>query len=191
MKLIKYNNYNGGFDNNFDVSLIQDLFTKTFTDSEGESEGKLIGDLVFKLITETDPKGLRVFAIISEQDKILGSVIFSKMEFQNIKNNEFKSFLLSPMAVSTSYQKQGLGKKLLNFAHQELKKEDAEFLFTYGDINFYSKAGYKQITEDLVKAPLKLSYPEGWLALSLTDENIPIIEGNSSCVEALNDPVYW
>ena len=64
-------------------------------------------------------------------------------------------------------------------------------LFTYGDPNYYSKVGFKPITEKLIKAPLKLSYPEGWLAQSLVSDEIQPITGNSYCVEAFNKPRIW
>ena len=66
-----------------------------------------------------------------------------------------------------------------------------ELAFTYGDINFYAKVGFSQITEELVKAPHKLGYPEGWLAQSLVSDTIEPITGPSSCVEAFNNPELW
>jgi putative acetyltransferase len=60
-----------------------------------------------------------------------------------------------------------------------------------GDPGFYSKVGFRPITEKLVKAPLKLMYPEGWLGQSLLSDEIEPITGNSHCVDALNKPEYW
>ncbi|MCK5334537.1 MAG: GNAT family N-acetyltransferase, partial [Gammaproteobacteria bacterium] len=64
-------------------------------------------------------------------------------------------------------------------------------VFTYGDPKFYSKVGFSLISEKLVKAPLTLTYPEGWLAQSLVGDEIEAITGSSYCVEALNKPEYW
>ena len=61
----------------------------------------------------------------------------------------------------------------------------------HGDPNFYSKVGFSVITEKLVPAPLKLEYPEGWLAQSLVGHEIEPISGKSYCVEELNNPEYW
>jgi len=66
-----------------------------------------------------------------------------------------------------------------------------ELIFTYGDPKFYSKVGFNLISEKLVKAPLKLTYPEGWLGQSLVSDNIEAISGHSYCVEAFNKPEYW
>ena len=66
-----------------------------------------------------------------------------------------------------------------------------KLVFTYGDANFYSKVGFKCITENVAQAPLKMTQPEGWLGQSLSGDEITLIPGNSNCVAALNNPVYW
>jgi putative acetyltransferase len=47
------------------------------------------------------------------------------------------------------------------------------------------------VAEELIKAPLKLTYPDGWLGQSLSGEEIEPIAGESFCVEALDKAVYW
>ena len=74
---------------------------------------------------------------------------------------------------------------------QQLTKEGVKLVFTYGDPNYYSKVGFRAITEEIAKAPLELSQPEGWLCQSLVGDEIEPIAGNSYCVEALNKPEYW
>jgi len=54
-----------------------------------------------------------------------------------------------------------------------------------------SKVGLKKITENLIKAPLKLSIPEGWLGQSLKEKSIPVIEDRPSCIKAFNNQAYW
>ncbi len=85
----------------------------------------------------------------------------------------------------------GIGQKLINFGINELKENGVQIVFTYGDPAYYSKVGFNQITEEIVKAPLKMSQPEGWLGQSLVSDKIEPIAGNSSCVEALNKAEYW
>lgn len=136
---------------------------------------------------QTDPRDLHVFITV-ENGNIIGSIIFSRLRFEKSRRI---AFLLSPVAVHPDYQKKGIGQQLITFGHNNLKKNRVELVFTYGDINFYSKIGYKVISENLVKAPLPLSYPEGWLAQSLTGDEIQPIPGNSYCVEAISKSEYW
>ncbi|MBN2616826.1 MAG: N-acetyltransferase [Spirochaetales bacterium] len=169
------------------IEKIQQLFIKTFTYSEGDNEGKIIGDLVLDLINLTQKREL--FVYVAEKDEnIIGCIIFSRLKFEN---SNVKAFLLSPVAVLTEYQGNGVGQKLISWAHNQLKEKGIEMVFTYGDINFYSKVGYKIIKESFIKAPLPLSYPDGWLAQSLTEKDLLSISGDSFCVEALNKAEYW
>lgn len=168
------------------IDEIKQLFTKVFSDSEGQSEGLLIGNLVYDLMTGTDVQDLYGFVAI-ENEKIIGSIFFSRMTFENKVN----AFILSPVAIHTNYQRKGVGQKLINFGINHLKEKGVGLVFTYGDPKFYSKVGFSLISEKLVKAPLTLTYPEGWLAQSLVGDEIESITGDSYCVEALNKPEYW
>ncbi|WP_019613392.1 GNAT family N-acetyltransferase [Psychromonas ossibalaenae] len=168
------------------IEEIKQLFTKTFSDSEGKSEGLVIGNLAYDLLTITDGDELYCFTA-AEGEKIIGSIIFSKLTFESKAN----AFLLGPVAVHTSCQGKGIGQELINFGLNTLKENGVELAFTYGDPNYYSKVGFDLVAEKQVKAPLNLTYPEGWLAQSLTGDEIAPIAGNSYCVEAISKPEYW
>ncbi len=170
-----------------DIKGIMQLFTNVFSDSEGESEGLVIGNLTYDLMTTSNKNDIYVFIAI-EDKKIIGSVIFSRIRFEK---SDIIAFILSPMAIDTKYHNQGIGQKLINFAIDSLKENQIELLFTYGDPKFYCKVGFLVIKESIIKAPLKLTYPEGWLCQSLVDDKIKAIYGNSHCVTALQKQQYW
>jgi len=168
------------------VEEIKQLFTKVFSDSEGQEEGLLIGKLVSELITTTDAQDLLCF-VATAQDKIIGCIFFSRLTFDNNDN----AYILSPVAVHTEHQSQGVGQQLITFGIKHLKDINVDLVFTYGDPMYYSKVGFTHVSEESVKAPLKLTYPEGWLAQSLTGNIVEPISGVSHCVDALNKQVYW
>ena len=165
---------------------IKKLFSTVFSDSEGQSEGLVIENFVYDLMTSTNTKDLYGF-IATDHGKIIGSIFFSKITF----DCGVSAFILSPVAIHTSQQKKGIGQKLINFGINYLKENKVELILTYGDPEFYSKVGFNLITEKTIKAPLKLSYPEGWLGQSLVSSEIRPIPGNSYCVKALNKPELW
>lgn len=162
-----------------------DLFTCVFSDSEGKDEGKLIGRFVSELI-KTDAQDVLGF-VATDQAKVVGSIFFSRLAFQDNTN----AFILSPVAVDTSYQGKGIGQQLIRFGIQYLKEQDVKLVFTYGDSNFYQKVGFEPVSEELIKAPLKLTHPEGWLGQSFTEGKITPKAGPTQCVEALNNPELW
>jgi len=168
------------------IEEIKQLFTKVFSDSEGRSEGLLIGNLAYDLMTGTDVQNLYGF-VATENEKIIGSIFFTRLTFET----EVNAFLLSPVAIHTHYQGKGIGQTLINFGIHQLKEYGARLIFTYGDSKFYSKVGFRLISETLAKAPFTLTYPEGWLAQSLLSDKIQPISGSSHCVEALNKAEYW
>jgi len=178
---MKFSEYNPS-----SIKEINQLFIKTFSDSEGESEGLAIGELVNEYMTITDAKDFYCF-VATEDEQIVGCVFFTKLKFES----DVKAYILSPMATLTEYQGKGIGQKLINFGFNIIKENGVEIVVTYGDPDFYSRVGFKQITEEIIKAPLKLSYPEGWLGQSLVSDHIEAIADKPSCVKALDKPEMW
>lgn len=165
---------------------IEQLFIKTFSDSEGQSEGAVIGRLVKDIMDHTEANDLYCF-IATENEQIIGSIFFTRMIFES----DIHAFILSPVAVHTDHQGRGTGQKLIRFGLAALKENGVELAITYGDPKFYSKVGFGVITEKIIPAPLKLTYPEGWLAQSLVGDKIEPIAGKSYCVKELNKPEIW
>jgi len=162
------------------------LYIKVFSESESRDEGESIGELVSDLIITTDERDIVGFVAVLEEE-IVGCIFFSRLTL----SSEQIAFILSPVAIATKQQGQGIGQQLISYGIEYLKSKAVDLVFTYGDPIFYSKVGFQQISEDIVKAPLNLTQPEGWLAQSLQNGVISAIEGSSKCVTALNKQEYW
>ncbi len=169
-----------------DSSAIEDLFVFVFTQSEGEQEGALIGNLVKDLMASTDRRDLYGFVAV-DRDSIVGAIFFSRLTFEK----ERDAFILAPVAVHSDHQGMGLGQALIAHGLRELKKKGVRLVTTYGDPTFYSKVGFRPLSQDTVKPPRELSQPEGWLGQSLTEDSLETRLGRCSCVKALDNPAYW
>ena len=169
-----------------DSSAIEFLFASVFAKSEGEAEGKLIGNLAKELITETDEDDLYGFVAV-DNCQIIGSIVFSRLIFQN----NIEAFILSPVAVHSDYQGKGIGQELINHGLNILKDKGVNIVLTYGDPKFYRKVGFHHISHESIRAPFKLSQPEGWLGQSLIGDSVEAISGSCTCVKALSNSVYW
>ena len=167
-------------------SEIVHLFTAVFTDSEGQAEGKIIGNLASELSKAIDNKNIVCFATY-EHHSLIGSLFFSRLHVKQAIN----VFMLAPVAVSTNHQGKGVGQSMIHYGLSELKKRTVDVAITYGDPSFYSKVGFSSLSEEVIQAPLKLSMPEGWLGLSLTEDHIPQLHEKPTCVNAFNNPSYW
>lgn len=166
---------------------ISALFDKTFSDSESANEGKLIGRLADNLIETTPENDIAVFTGF-EEDRLVGCIIFTRLRFEG---DARQVYLLSPVAISSDQQRRGIGTELICFGLQTLGNFGVDIAVTYGDPDYYERVGFKPIDAAIIPAPLVLEQPHGWLAQSLTDEEIYPFQGPARCAEALNDPAYW
>lgn len=163
-----------------------DLFKRVFSASEGEEEGRVIANFVANLIATTPTQDL-IGCIAEENDIVIGCIFFSRFTVPSTQ----VAFILSPVAVSTDVQSIGIGQNLIKYGFEHLKSLNINLVFTYGDPSYYSKTGFQQIDESIVKAPYPLSQPVGWLAQSLDGQLIQPMFGATECVEALNAPELW
>ena len=166
---------------------IAQLFKDAFTASEGAEEGALIHDLARDLLTSTQDEDIRVF-VSEDGGTLCGCAIFTRLRFAGDARS---AFLLSPMAVASSRQSQGVGQKLLTHALDALKAEGVDIAVTYGDPNFYGRVGFEPVSTDTVPSPQPLNMPEGWIAQSLSDAPLTPLVGPSVCVPGLNRPDIW
>ncbi|WP_027135405.1 GNAT family N-acetyltransferase [Geminicoccus roseus] len=164
-----------------------DLVTTTFTAAEGPDEGELVGSLVRDLLANTPMEDIRGFCAEEEGD-VIGAALFTRLTYPA---DPHVVFLLSPMAVASHRQRQGVGQALLTSALHALRSEGVQVAITYGDPDFYRGVGFAPITEEQARPPLPLSFPHGWIGQSLAGEAMPDLQGPSTCVGALNRSEVW
>lgn len=169
-----------------DKEEVAGLFGSAFSSSEGEKEGELISNLASKLCSRADNQEIIGIGAY-EEGSIIGASFFTRLKF----DEPVMVYMLAPVAVSPAHQGKGVGQALIKYGLNELKNRAVAVAITYGDPSFYSKVGFQPLSENTIKAPVKLSMPEGWLGQSLKEGPIPTINGRPRCVEEFNDPVYW
>ncbi|WP_415900978.1 GNAT family N-acetyltransferase [Neptuniibacter sp. QD48_11] len=172
--------------NYINVQETVNLFEAVFTASAGEHEGRLLRQLVTKLVDETPQNDLLGFCA-HERGYLVGAIFFSRLTLPN----KALAFMLSPMAIASSFQGKGIGQKLIRYGLDQLKAKGIELVVTYGDPAFYSKTGFRQVSIELIEPPYPLSQPMGWLAQMLNDRDIEPSNGKLGCVKAFNNPDYW
>ena len=169
-----------------DKAAVTSLFRSVFSQSEGVEEGILISNLAAELSAKIDNNEIICIGTY-ENESIIGSIFFTRLRFIE----SIQVYMLAPVAVSTKHQGKGVGRALINYGLNELKRRSVAVAITYGDPSFYSKVGFQSLSQRVIQAPLKLSMPIGWLGQSLTGEPIPTINDRPKCVKPFDDPVYW
>jgi predicted N-acetyltransferase YhbS len=162
------------------------LFLRTFSDSGGKEEGALIGKLVRDFLDTTSGDDLSIFVTVDE-GAVIASIVFSRLFCED----GTEAFLMAPVAVDTAFQKRGIGQQLIRYGLEVLRTRGVTLVMSYGDINFYSKTGFAPVSEEVVPAPLPLSYPAGWIGQALDGGPIRAVGGTTRCVAALGNEAYW
>jgi predicted N-acetyltransferase YhbS len=162
------------------------LFSQVFSQSEGQAEGALIASLAANLF-ESCPDGDLYNVVAEDGSQLVGSAFLTRLRFEH----SYAVFMLSPVAVQSAFQGRGIGQALIEFGLTELRRVGVQFVLTYGDPAFYSKVGFRPISDEAVRPPFPLSQPEGWLGLSLGSNPIEGLSGTCSCVSAFCDAAYW
>lgn len=166
---------------------ITNLFAASFTASEGAAEGQTIAALVRGLLTTVAEEDLFAFSAL-QGGVVVASILFTRMRYDQ---DDRVVFLLSPVAVAPGQQGKGTGQALLRHGLGHPHKHGVDIVLTYGDINFYAKVGFRQITQQEAAAPMPLSHPHGWLGQSLTGEAFAPLIGPASCAAPFRKPEYW
>ncbi|SIO32335.1 Acetyltransferase (GNAT) domain-containing protein [Rhodovulum sp. ES.010] len=117
---------------------VVDLFRATFTASEGAAEGALIGGLVRRQMSDTAPEDIRVFTAW-ENGALIGGAVFTRLTYAHDPRTVF---VLSPMAVATDRQGEGIGQALLRHALADLRMQGVDVAITYGAPAFYGRVGF-------------------------------------------------
>lgn len=165
---------------------IANLFTSAFTDAADQQEGIMIGQLTSQLALNINDEEIIGFGAY-ENESLIGVIFFTRLTF----SHPIDVYMLAPVAITTEYQRKGIGQSLIHFGLNELKKRSVSFVVTYGDPAFYSRVGFEPLSEAVIKAPLKLSMPFGWQGQSLSGVDIPMINERPTCTAAFNNPIYW
>ncbi|MBX2848456.1 MAG: N-acetyltransferase [Acidiferrobacterales bacterium] len=160
---------------------------KIYLDAFSTGENQQVGNLAISLLDNQSQED--TFALIAEYRKeITGHIAFSKLT-ANLK--DWTGFILSPLAVGSKFQRQGVGSKLIHEGIKILKEKSVNHVFVYGDPAYYGKFSFKTDQAALFVPPYKLEYPFGWQVKDVISYSSDIDEVNLNCVKALQDPNLW
>lgn len=163
------------------------LFRDSFTASEGADEGQALGALVHDILARCLPDQALAYQTPGPAGPC-AAVFFTPLDYGA---DAPKVMLLSPMAVATPDQRQGLGQALLATALPDLRAQGVDVVLTYGDPAFYGKSGFVPADPATLPAPYPLSMPQGWQGLALAGGALPVLQGPCRCVAPFENAALW
>ena len=101
-------------------------------------------------------------------NKIVGYILFTKINI-----GKYEELALAPLAVLPKYQRQGIGKRLIEKGHRIARKLGFHYSVVLGSEKYYPKLGYVPASQYGIKAPFEVA-DENFMAIKLKDTNLKI-----------------
>lgn len=119
------------------------------------------------------------FSIVAEEnDEIIGHVFLSEIEVGNQK-----AVALAPLSVLPAFQKQGIGKSLLQAAHERAKQAGYPLVVILGDSAYYGRFGYQKASQFGIYPPTP-DFPEDYFLVKVLAEIAELPSGKVTYPQA-------
>jgi putative acetyltransferase len=153
-----------------------------------EGEREMVATLAVNLLVEaTSPSTIALVAEIGEV--VAGHIAFSPVTLG--KNEKRAGYILAPLGVKPEFQKQRIGSDLIESGKKRLSESGVNVLLVYGDPKYYGRFGFSAGAASSYLPPYQLTYPHGWQAVALNEEEAVESTLKVSCVASLCDPELW
>lgn len=111
-----------------------------------------------------------------KDETIVGHIMFTKAVVVDNYNQPHEVLTFGPISVLPSYQKQGIGKALIEHAKQEAIKLGYTAFIIYGSPDYYKPLGFKHAKEFHISNG-EGQYPAAHLALELVEGALKNVSG--------------
>jgi len=112
----------------------------------------------------------------SENDKIVGNIVYSGAKIINSQNQEYTVLCLGPLGVLPSYQEKGIGSSLVNKSIQKAKSLDYKGVLLFGDPEYYHRFGFESAKKYDITTSQGES-PDAFMGLELYENSLDEVQG--------------
>ena len=164
-----------------DTAALESLYPLAFPD---EDLIPLLRDLLDDTVDV-----ISLVATIDEQ--VVGHAVFTKC---GVSGGRFNSALLGPLAVTPSWQGQGIGSALVRDGLRRLEGASVDRVYVLGDPSYYGRFGFQ--SESSVQPPflstddMPPEWEGAWQSKDVTDSAMPV-RGQLSVPTPWNKPALW
>lgn len=114
--------------------------------------------------------------VATENDKIVGHILFTKLTIKDEKGNLNESLGLAPMAVLPELQKRGIGRQLIELGLEKAKNLGFKSVIVLGHENYYPKFGFEPADKWNINAPFDV--PKNvFMAIELQQDGLKDVSG--------------
>lgn len=137
-----------------------------------ENEAKLV-DALRKNQTAYIPE---LSIVATEKNKIVGHILFTKINIKDDIGNLNESLGLAPMAVRPELQKSGIGGQLIKKGFEVAKELGFKSVIVLGHEHYYPRFGFQPADKWKIKAPFEVP-PNVFMAIELVTDGLRDISG--------------
>ncbi len=153
-------------ENESDLITIKKINDRAFGQTQ---EGHVIGKI--------RASGTPVLSLVAEIDNTtVGHIFYSTSEIK-CNNKRITGMGLAPMVVLPKYQKQGIGKRLINESLNLLKKRSVPFIIVLGHEDYYPKFGFEKASKYGITCQWDGVPDEAFMIMILDKEKMADIHG--------------
>ncbi len=125
-------------------------------------------------------------SVIAEIGKIIvGHILLTRIKIKN-NQNEFISLALAPVSVLPEYQRNGIGGKLIEEAHNTAIKLGYKSIVLLGHEKYYPKFGYQQADKFGIELPFDVP-KENCMVIELIENGLNEVNGLVEYPKEFND----
>lgn len=118
------------------------------------------------------------------ENRIIGNIIFSKAKVVNDNNREYEVLCMGPLSVLPSYQRKGIGSKLIKHSIICAKKLGFKAIIIFGNPNYYNCFGFVNAQKYNIRTSQGDNF-DAFMALELYENSLKGIEG-----KYYEDPIF-
>jgi len=110
------------------------------------------------------------------ESKVVGHILFTKIQIESSSGDMFNSLALAPMAVQNSLQNQGIGSKLIQFGLDIAASLGFNSVIVLGHEKYYPKFGFSPASKFDIKAPFNVP-DTAFMGLELQPDSLKVPNG--------------
>jgi len=170
-----------------DRSEILNIHNQAFGKEKGPVISKLVNDLM------DDETARPILSLVAVNDnKLIGHILYTKVTITQTASS-VSAQILAPLAVLPSFQKSGIGQKLINEGLKILQTAGTELVFVLGHPTYYPRCGFAPAGIQGFEAPYPIpeEHSTAWMVQAINGDALGNIKGKVKCSKALNEPQHW
>ncbi len=122
--------------------------------------------------------------VACDDEKIVGSIVYSKAKVVNENSEEFEVLCMGPLSVTPSYQGMGIGSLLMEHSINVAKTLGYNAIVIFGYANYYHSFGFENAGKYAIQTSWGVNF-EDFMALELYENSLKGISG-----KFYEDPVF-